>query len=197
MAKPDNLFSQMLIGTGVLLPVEVKSKGGRVSAMCRLVSGKDKEWTVVADKLLRVADSVGADLLVCRRFLLKNGEMVQGIYICLDGKSSSLAGTIESLIKQFPGATESVPVTKGVGDKMSAMSYSEYRKMTSAHPRKVSEPGRADPPPPGFKQEIRTVAQSVGPGGKLIVIEEVPIPHIHREMNVPNSKGRGAKLLGG
>lgn len=196
MSKTEGLFSQMLLGTGVLLPVEVKQKGSKVSAMCRLVAGKDKEWTICADKMLRSADAASVDLLVCRRFLLKNGEMVQGIYICLEGKASALPGMIESISKAVPKVTATEPAA-GDKESTSAMSYSEYRKMTSAPPRKMSEPGRADPAPPGFRPEIKILSQSKGSGGRVVSVEEIPIPHIHREMNVPNNRGRGAKLLGG
>ena len=202
MSKPDEeLFSEVLYNTGVLLPVSTESKGGKVSSMCRLVQGKDKEWPPLAEKILKAVDALGAEAHVCRRYVLKDGSMVYGIHVSVEAKSAkqlkaaltsmqTSVGSIDAGAKAEPGAPK-------VTEKYPAMSYAEYRKYTSATPRALTDPAKIDPPPPGFVYQSKRVQTSVGENGKMTIVDEIPIPNIHHEMNIPNSKGRGARQTGG
>jgi hypothetical protein len=202
MSKSDEeLFSEVLYNTGVLLPVSTESKGGKVSSMCRLAPGKDKEWPPLAEKILKAVDALGAEAHVCRRYVLREGSMVYGIHVSVEAKSAKQLKAALTSMQHSVGSINAAPVTAPgapvVKEVYPAMSYAEYRKYTSATPRALTDPAKVDPPPPGFTYQSKRVQTSVGENGKVTIVDEVPLPHIHHEMNVPNSKGRGARQTGG
>jgi len=200
MSKIDEeTFSEALYNTGVLLPVSTSSKGSKVEATCRTAPDKSKEWPVVAENLLRAAADMGVTMHVCKQYLLKDGEMVYASYVSMEATSvkqlrsalSELADKMES--GRPPKAKPAVnadPVVK-------PLSYKEYKKQTTATPR-APMPGELKniPVPPGFQYQSKRVSTGVGANGTQIVIDEVPIPNVFHEMNVPNAKGRGAKYTG-
>lgn len=197
----EEQLSEIVYDTGVLLPVSASSKTTKVEVLCRIAQGMEKEWPKAAEALLTSMEGAGVSPHVCKRYLMKNGSMVYGIHVSVEAASakqlkgalSSLVGTISPVVEQ---AAKPAPAPQAGAKSVMPMSYAEYRKFTSASPRPPSDPARLDPIPKGFVYKTKTIASGVNEGGKTTVIEEIPLPHVHHDMNVPNSKGKGARLTG-
>jgi len=86
-AKSELEFQGMLLSTGLVQPIRVVSETGRLSALCRLVPGREVEWLKVVEQLLQAATVHSLTLHVCKQFVLKNGQMVAGWYVAIEDKS--------------------------------------------------------------------------------------------------------------
>lgn len=200
MSKIDEeLFSEILYNTGVLLPISTTSKGSRVEAMCRTKTGMDKDWPPLAERILNACDSLGLDSHVCRRYVTKGGSLVYGIHVEVGSTNAKALraslGNLEEAIGA--AATEKARPATQTTPAVPVMSYKEYKKETKATPR-APMPGELKDIkiPDGFQYQSKRVASGQSANGTLLTIDEIPLPNIHHEMNIPNAKGRGAKFTG-
>lgn len=216
-AKSSLKLQSALMGTGMVQPVSDKMKGGHLEVLCRQVPGQEKPWLRVVETLLTYGEgyaAAGVDLHICRRYLLKNGMMVFGWHIALDCKNAKVLGTtVDNLVNEVlneakasldgPGVTEEPPAPQVASQAPQAASRAplapgQHPPPRVPPPRPPNEPGTVvGTPPPGFRPQIRVVQNTRDQNGKVTIVEEMQLPHVYSEMNVPNSKGRGAKLTGG
>lgn len=194
MTKIENDLKQALSSTGLVQPIEAKSKSYSVEVLCRLLPGAEAKWPATAERLLRVGLQAGIDVHVCRRFVLKDDKMVFGIHIGITSKSAkSLPGEVELVLAELL-------VPAQVGDEAEELlkpgrrlTKEQIKAMTKAHPQPPGPPASVKPPPPGFKPAIRVVQSGVDANGRKVSVEEFPLPHQYgRDRNAPNDKGRGA-----
>lgn len=90
MASKSELDLQgMLLSTGMVQPVKISSWGGRLSALCRLMPRQETEWLQLLEQLLQVAEGREIPIHVCKQFVLKDGKMVAGWHLAIEGKSAS------------------------------------------------------------------------------------------------------------
>ena len=193
MSKADEeSLSEILYGTSVLLPMKTSSKGGKVECLCRIAQGREKDWPAIAERLLKVSSEADIDIHVCRRYLLKDSSMVYGAHVSVEASSArKLKISLGVLGQSFSSNKPASAVTSAPASP--SMSYSDYKKQTTAHARAPIPESPRIPAPPGFTYQTKKVKEETGSSGRPVIIEEIPLPHVHHEMNVPNSKGRGAK----
>lgn len=215
-AKSGLKLQSALMGTGMVQPVSEKMKGGYLEVLCRQVPGQEKPWLRVVEMLLTYGEgyaAAGVNLHVCRRYLMKNGMMVFGWHIAIECKNAKILGTaVDSLVAEVleeakasleESAQEETPVARSAPQAAQAasrapLSPGRHPPPQNAPPRPPSSPGNViGTPPPGFRPQIRVVQNTRDQNGKVTIVEEMQLPHVYSEMNVPNEKGRGAKLTGG
>lgn len=196
----EEAFEELLYNTGILKPVTTSVKGGKVEAMCRIVDNRKEEWPALVENLLVSAEELGLDAHVCRRYVMKEGALVYGFHVSFDaGSAKKLKDSLPALEKTTLVKSEAPKAVSARQNKSAIpiMSYQEYKKQTSATPR-APLPGEAKDiqVPKGYTFKATTLASGPGPNGKDGMIEEIPLPNVFKEMNVPNSKGRGARGIG-
>ncbi len=87
--KAEVELRELLLMTGCVQPVNVGSvKGSRVFALCREVKGQAKAWLANVEKLLRIAEDNNIPLHLCRRYVLKDRNMVFGWHLDIEAKSA-------------------------------------------------------------------------------------------------------------
>lgn len=214
-AKTQSIrLSSAIIGTGVLQIVQTQATAKHISMMCRQVPGQEKVWLSSIEDLLTAYEGLKApvaELIIARRYVLKEGKLAFGWYISLAGTSK----TIDSLIEVFeevlanasPSATPQASIPLTPPSAASAEPQSQRRFAPGEHPPPSSRakapsaedliPSQSQVPPPNFTPKIRVVSTGRDEKGNMTSTEEMPLPHIHqRELNRVNAKGRGAKPLG-
>jgi hypothetical protein len=88
MASKSELELQgMLLSTGLVQPIRVETEVGRLSALCRMVPGREPEWLKAVEQLLQAATAQGIVLHICKQFVLKSDQMVAGWYVAIEEKS--------------------------------------------------------------------------------------------------------------
>lgn len=166
--------------------------------------GQERPWLVVADSLLSFAEDSGTDVHLCRKYLRKNGRMVFGWHIALTAPPRRLlqvvGGVQQLLALAAPELEDALAGVQG-GPPARASAPDDVAPPPGA-PR-VPEPAsaRADSaaaPPSGFVPSIRVVRNEVDPEtGRVIIEEEIPLPHVYHELNRPTPGGKGATLWRG
>lgn len=194
-----------LIATGLVQPVSEKCRGGYVEILCRQIPGQEKAWLQAVNKLLVFFDEEPDKLHICRRYVLKNEQMVFGWHLAITCKSAKMLGEVTSavvgVLQQFrptlnepePARLEPAVVPQASSRPMAPGRHPPPRAPT---PRAPGEPGTVVGTPPDTIS-LRVVQNSRDEHGKVTIVEEMALPHVYTEMNRPNSKGRGAKLTGG
>jgi hypothetical protein len=194
MTKIENDFRKALAETGLVQPIESKSRASSVEVLCRLMPGSETKWPAVAERLLRAGLQAGIDVHVCRRFILKDDKMVFGIHVGVTGS------TAKTLPTELAVVMAELITPSQVGEDAEALlkpgrrlTKEQIRSMTKAHPQPPAEPASVKPPPPGFKPAIKVVNSGVDANGRKVSVEEFPLPHQYgHDRNMINSKGRGA-----
>jgi len=214
-SKASMRLQSALMSTGLVQPVSEKSRGGYVEVLCRQIPGQEKEWLRVVEALLTYASgSAGLfEFHICRRYVLKNGQMVFGWHISMDCKNTKtldsqldmmLAEVLDDARASLGGpVTEDRPVTVAAPQAPQTpsgvpLAPGRHPPPRAALPRQPNPPGTivGTPPPPG-SASLKVVQNFRDENGRVTIVEEMALPHVHEEMNRPNSKGRGAKLTGG
>jgi hypothetical protein len=87
--KAELDLREILLTTGLVQPIKVEGRGGRLSALCREVPGQAQAWLKVVETLLR--ESAGTDMSfhMCRQYVWKDGRMVFGWHVGVEAKSAS------------------------------------------------------------------------------------------------------------
>jgi hypothetical protein len=209
-SKPLMRFQSALISTGMVQPVSENTKGGFLEVLCRQVPGQEKAWLLVVDKLLHLNEEISGvevDLHICRRYVRKNGQMVFGWNVSINCKSlKKLAASVDRFITEVlseerPSLHETVRMPPPVAEALpephrGPLAPGQHPPPRAAPPRAPGAPGTVLGTPPSDVR-LKVVQSSRDEHGKVTIIEEMPLPHVNVDMNIPNSRGRGAKLTGG
>jgi len=197
-----------LIATGLVQPVSEKARGGYVEILCRQIPGQEKAWLQVVDKLLMLAQELGEEFHICRRYVMKNGQMAFGWHIAFECKNvKALQAVVNSVVTNVleqsrPSLDEAEPAVRPEpavvpqAASRAPLSPGRHPPPRAASPRAPGAPGTVVGTPPDTVG-LRVVQNSRDEHGKVTIVEEMALPHVYDEMNRPNSKGRGAKLTGG
>lgn len=204
-SKAEIKLREVLLHTGLVLPVKSSSKGAKISVLSKLISGQDKSWLRVVKKILELAFFNNWNIHLCRQYLLKDGEMVFGWHLSIEAKKTSELDVIlntlqEELADVGPGfsdppeqpiQTPSLPNVERDPEVLKA----KLQSHTTALPRPPSQSAPDKQPPPGWPApEMQIVRNTIDKKtGKPIVEYEMPLPNVYTaDMNKPNAKGRGA-----
>lgn len=179
-----------LVSTGMVQPVDGKVKGGHLEVLCRQVPGQESGWVGVVDQLLGLSVE-GVELHLCRRYLHKDGQMVFGWHVQVDCASGrALAAAVDVLVATLNQAR---PALSPVGSRSGAVlgpAVSSSNLATVVPPPADPTPGRQVRPAarfrPGYSEN----------GTAIMEVAEMQLPHVDRDINVPNAKGKGARWVG-
>lgn len=169
MIKASAKLRDVLKATGLVDPVDTTGGAGSVSCLCRQFPGKEARWLRIVDGLLAFSEQNKINVHVCRRYVRKNGQMVFGWFVGVTADSAKkVSEDVESLCQVVSTFGQSLP------------------------------PVQAPAPAP-----VRTQPAS-NPGVKLartkngdVEVLEFPLPHVSKDLNVPNAKEKGANYIGG
>ena len=217
-SKSSMKFQSALIGTGLVQPVSDSTRGGFLETLCRQIPGQEKGWLSVVNRMLELQESSGGllgDLHVCRRYIRKNGSMVFGWHISIDCKSAkALSAAVDAIVNEIllgcrPSLDEPqqrheyqepaiAPQAAVAAQSRAPLAPGQHPPPRAASPRAPGAPGGPNTPPPNnLTPGLRVVQNFRDENGRQTIVEEMPLPHVHSEMNRPNSKGKGAKFTGG
>lgn len=221
MAKlsPDYVLRVALLETGLVQPVSASWKGGHVEVLSRQVPGQEKSWLMVVSNLL----VTGVPLHICRRYLLKGGQMAFGWHIQLDAKNlKELNKFLDPVVKELAeakptldtpqkpaalqeekappqryksGYSTDAEVSRKMGITEDEFEDSGRMGRVNANPRlDLNAAVNVSPSSPS----LRVVRSGRNSKGAEEYELEMPLPHVNRDLNIPKHKdGRGAKPLGG
>lgn len=166
--------------------------------------GQERAWLETLARLLLAAETHKLKVHLCRRYILKDGQMVFGWHVQIDSPNAkSVKSQIEPLLEVLKAARPSLvqePVAaQSPEPAVQPMPRGRPQRPpgTTAHPRSPNEPARVQRAPEGFQPSLTTVRDDVDEDGKRHIEQEFPLPHVFREMNRPNDKDRGARKTGG
>lgn len=220
--KAEMTLKSALLSTGLVQPVDSKVRKGRVEVLCRQVPGQEKSWLNVVEKILTASEEASQDVHLCRRYVLRDGQMLFGWHIQVDAeKVKDLMAAVEVVVQVLASAKPSLDVApkepprpptvprQNVQQPRRPLAPGQHPPKAPAHPRAPSGgPGTAHEAPAGFSFEKRTVLKKREENGMEMIVEEMPLPHIHSELNVPSRPridpktgksvggGRGASYTG-
>jgi hypothetical protein len=147
--------------------------------------------------MLKVTKDLSEDFLFCRRYLLKDGQMVYGWYIQIESKNAKTlevrASLLNAVLISFAPGLE--PVKQVAEPYRPPLSPGQHPTQQMPPPRPPNAPGLAHPLPPGASPQLVTIKSGRDDKGNNVIIEEMPLPHIGKDLNDINAKGRGAKFL--
>lgn len=204
--KAETELREILLNTGVLLPVKSTGKPNKVSVLCRQVPGQEKAWLKGLTALLRTAAFHEFEVHACRQYVLKDENLAFGWHLSIEQKNAKELGLalvhVRTALKDVePELTAptpqpsqpSRPPRRAQLSKELLARQKRYQRSTTAHPRQL------DPTPdvvaPGGAQPVRLetiVSTRDNKTGKPIVEVEMPLPHTYGEVGKPNAKGAGA-----
>lgn len=146
---------------------------------------------VCVEDLLRWAEkdlAKAEELLIARKYLLKDGKMAYGWLVRLKAKhAQNISKLTDAFVAIVKNRAHTVPV---------AASQPQA-------PVPASAPMRTNAP------RIRVISRATDEDGKLVEITEMPLAHVRQDLNVPSKPtwsaehgryiggGKGAKSTGG
>jgi hypothetical protein len=197
-----------------------------LEVLCRQTPGQEAPWLGVVDQVLSLTEAAPLSLHICRRYLRKNNRMVFGWHIGLSGSLTEVEAAVQAVVPvlvaarpELDGAApaparpparaggreapeegdgpEDAPEA-GPARRSQPLAPGRHPPAKDVTPRPPGPPASGVTPPEGFIPRIRVVKNEVGADGKLRIIEEMPLPHVYREMNKPfdPDSTRGAFLAG-
>lgn len=163
-AKAELDLREILLTTGLVQPIKVEGRGGRLSALCREVPGQAQAWLKVVERILREASGSEMVFHLCRQYVWKDGRMVFGWHVGVESTAATLSGHLTWLREllrdvepeltpeeapasaaapqaaaQAPAAPEDdeedLDVPEGPPSAELAARRAEFRKHTNATPR--------------------------------------------------------------
>jgi hypothetical protein len=203
-----------ILSTGLLQPVtslSTKGSNQRIEVLCRQVPGQEGPWLETLTQLLEASEGSGSLFHICRRYILRDGKLVYGWHIQIEGPKAEMKEKVELaktvLAKANPtlypaGTTQKLPVQSALpkAAPKRPLAPGQHPPPRAAVPRPPSGEAAVDSPPPNFEFKIRTIEDRIDEGGKRRIVEEIPLPHVYRDLNVPTkpkfSESLG-KLVGG
>lgn len=184
-------FNASLTASDILEVISVKGKGRKVEALCRIKPGREKDLPEYAKTILTAINKAH----ICRRYVLRDGNIVFGIHVSLEAKN---ADELLNIVNAMPaGVSSSTRTPLKLDPTARLLTPEEVKAQTKARPKAPNIAGPTPSPPPNFSPSIKTVSRETDSAGRPIIIREMPLPHVYRDLNVPNAKGGGAKLTGG
>lgn len=214
--KAELALKSALLSTGLVQPVDSKVRKNRIEVLCRQVPGQEKVWLEVVEAILKQADSelsetdeIGHYVHLCRRYVYKGERMVFGWHVQVEAdKPKDLQAGIESVIRVLalakPQLEEAAPKDapkpptiprQTVATSRRPLAPGQHPPPRTPPPRQPQGgPGTFHEPPPDVEFGLRVVKHERGADGKETIIEEMPLPHIHRELNVPTKPIWNEKL---
>lgn len=211
-AKLSHNLRTALMETGLVMPVSHGDSLRHFWVLTRLTPGQEPAWMDAVQNILIQTghlsiDGEVPDVIVSRRYVLKDGKMVFGWYLSVVAKKqSTLVGTVEKIIEVLRTAKaglidvdDPVPSPERQSPLRLAAPVQSRVLAPGQHPKRAVAPrppgvGSPREPPAGHQVSIRIVKRDIDTGGQPVVIEEMPLPHTYRDLNVPNAKGKGATL---
>lgn len=194
-----------LMMTGLLQPISSGDTPKNFWVLCRLVPGQETAWLKVVESILITleADADWADkpdVILARRYVAKDGKMVFGWYISVIAKSAKdLEKVVLFLQRHLEDAKPSLTSVEPPAEKATseaprhrALAPGQHPKQRPADARAASEALSNPEPPENFNPGLRIVKKSFDSSGRLETVEEMPLPHVYKELNTPNEKGKGA-----
>jgi hypothetical protein len=186
-AKASLELKSALLMTGLVQPVSSETEVRKISVLCRQVPGQESAWLKVVHKLLEKAEETSIDLLVCRRYLLKDGRMVFGWYLEIHGKkAAAISAATSVLIEVLEGAKPSLVSTPEVPQARPVVSTPVVQESPKTPPKKEESRG---------SMSVNVIHRKVNPQtGQITEITEMPLPHVYRDLNVPTEPTFSPKL---
>lgn len=193
MTKLEVFLKSKLLDSGLVQPVSSSSKGGSIEILCRARFGQDKDWLDQVLQILLECEKFGLEVLIAKRYLLKEGRMVFGWYLKFTAKNAAeLNKKVMEVFTKVDLMSKSVvssnvpvrPAPPGVHPK----------KIPAPRPPQTSGP---DPIPSNVSPRIKRVERKFDQeSGRVTEVFEMPLPHVTKPMNIPNERGRGASSAG-
>jgi len=170
-----------ILRTGLLQPVQSHIEGRSIWVLCRQLPGTEAAWIKVVQNLLEVSEVNNINILVCRRYLLKEGNLVFGWYIQISGKKvAEVVKAVELLIQEV------LEKAKPILESLNKIKPSKESHVTLERPP-LKAPKREDSVLSKTGPTIRVVHRSVDSNtGEVVEIKEMPLPHVYRDLNVPS-----------
>jgi hypothetical protein len=195
-----------IMGTGLLQPVESSTGKGHLEVLSKVVPGQEKAWVALLDNVLELTEG-GVDLHVCRRYLRKKGRTVFGWHLAITAKNAkklqeALDAVLAVLARAQPELApeepqEALAAVLGAPartPRVGTLRPGQHPPPQPGIPRAPGAPGGFGEEPENFVPTIRVVKKGVDAQGRPTSIEEMPLPHVYRELNKPAHKfGKGAK----
>lgn len=205
--KAEFELKSALLGTGVVSPLSAVSKGGSVEVLCRQVPRREKAVLHMLTEILTTAEKESISLHVCKRFILKDGKLAFGWNFALDCKNPKAAsmavGVISKrLVELQPDLAEQdepqappepTPTPQAASQAPQSFDPLALRRRGIAVHTEAGIIGNVQERRGSFQRGVPTE-------GRLTItyqqgkdaIFEMPLPHVTREANIPNERGRGA-----
>lgn len=172
--------------SGLLQVIKSDVKKASANYLCRIVPGRDREWLTLMEKLLTALEGTDCEAHFCRKYLLKDGRMVYAWHLGFKGK----LGIAEQLFagKLVPESSQGLKQRKK-GQGLIRPAKAILSKLT---PRRPDDNGSDPVIPSGVKIGLIIVEKKQAANGTMSTVEEMPLPHVYKDLNVPNKKQRGA-----
>lgn len=206
-SKAEFELKSALLGTGVVSPVSAVSKGGNLEVLCRQVPLREKAVIQMLTEVLTTAEKEAINLHVCKRFILKDGKLAFGWNFALDCKSAKAAlVAVEVISKRLVEIQPDLVVAEQALLPEPEPAPAPVRPATQSTPDAATlrRRGIAVHTEAGIIGNVTerrgSLQRGVATEGRLTITQqdsggtvfEMPLPHVRREMNVPNERGRGA-----
>lgn len=187
MSKALQNLRESLFSTGLIQPLDGSAKGGNLSVLCRQVQGQEKGWLKLVERLLQEEmkpQVTPFELHLCRRYkLAQDGQLAFGWSISITSQNAKALETVVDTVLK--------PVLREAKPDLTPVAPAP----TLNYPPGVRAP--VPPAPSVNAPKLRVVERRVDEvTGQKVVVTEMPLPHVQRDLNVPNDKGRGASRVG-
>lgn len=192
-----------LMATGLLMPVSSSDNPKNFWILCRIVPGQETAWLKVVENILLSHEADvdwkdKPDIVLARRYVAKDGKMVFGWYLSIIAKSvKELEKAEHFLHRHLEEARPTLTSPEQVPQKAPVvpgrtLAPGQHPPPRAPVARSASEALSTPEPPRNFSPALRVVKKSFDEKGRLETVEEMPLPHVYRELNTPNDKGKGA-----
>jgi hypothetical protein len=186
-SQAELALKSALLGTGLVQPVDAVTGRGVVEVLCRQVPGQEAPWMRIVDGLLQKLEATPDALHIGRRYVRRNGQLVFGWHLGLRAPKAAefgvlVAAACEVLATAKPELTPAAPARR----RRAAAAVEEPDEDEEA----PDEPARPSAP----VRPIKVVRRSTDEDGSTVIEEEMPLPHVYRDLNRPAYAGaRGAR----
>jgi hypothetical protein len=191
--------------TGLLQPVSSSDNPKNFWVMCRIVPGQEPAWLRIVETIL-VSHEANVDwvdkpeIILARRYVAKDGKMAFGWYVSIIAKSvKDLEKATQVLQMHLEDARPTLTSVTQVPQRAPVVEPVGRALPPGQHPRprapdaRVAGEALSNPEPPkDFTPAIRIVKKGFDDKGRLETVEEMPLPHVYKELNTPSARGKGA-----
>jgi hypothetical protein len=222
MTKTELEFRSALMETGIVQPTKSYSKGGRLEVLCRPMPGQEKAILSMLRTLLVAGNESGIIVHACKRFVMKEDKLVFGWNFAVETKS---AKELNEAVEKMKGAlvevrpelvsAEETPELVPPPATPTPPPASPYKSLYKTDRQVMQESGLITVDPEAGRlgrlapERSRTkydlgkkegfalsmVEKRLDDAGVPTIVFEMPLPHVTRELNVPNAKGKGAATV--